>query len=323
MLLGRAQSDERLKILSLLSNEILKKLKDIEELEVLHDTDLSKFSTMKLSCHGDLLKVSSVNALMKVITIFKENKISYKLIGWGANLILPENPNFIFIKLDLPFDKSQITAELSEFKLSATAPLNVLTSLATKYGFKGWEVFTGIPASLGGAVFMNAGTNLGEICEVVKDVTLLRSNGQIEVIKTDESSFSYRKNHFVNDGDVIVEVTLIHKGIDPNIGPLIKDYLKKRTESQPLREKTCGCMFKNQSIEVSGESVTCRAGLYLDIIGLKGLSKGQMRISPRHANFMENRGSCSSEDVKQLVDNTLRELEFHYGVKFETEVDLP
>lgn len=309
--------------MSLLSNNLHKKFEALEGVEVLIDAELTKFSTMKLSCHGDLIKVSKVNSLKELIRELKDQGINYKLIGWGANLILPKKPDFVFIKLDLPFDKTMIDPEKDTFSLPATAPLNVLTSIATKHGFSGWEVFTGVPASLGGAVFMNAGTNLGEICELVRDVTLLRKNGELETIKIDENSFSYRKNHFVKDGDVIVEVTLFHKGKDPNIGPLIKDYLKKRTETQPLREKTCGCMFKNQSLKVEDAELTCRAGLYLDIIGLKGLNQGQMRISPMHANFMENRGNCSSDEVRKLVDTALEELEFHYGVKFETEVDLP
>lgn len=309
--------------MSLLSEQIQKKLNSLKGVEVLLDAELTKFSTMKLFCQGDLIKVSIVDSLKSLIKVLQEAGVSYKLIGWGANLILPKNPDFVFIKLDLPFDKSLIDPNLDTFSLPATAPLNVLTSIATKHGFKGWEVFTGVPASLGGAVFMNAGTNLGEIGELVKDVTLLRKNGDLEKVIIDEASFSYRKNHFVKEGDVIVEVTLFHKGKDPNIGDLIKDYLKKRTDTQPLREKTCGCMFKNQSISVDGEEVTCRAGLYLDIIGLKGLSQGEMRVSPRHANFMENRGSCSSDEVTKLVDTALKELEFHYGVKFETEVDLP
>lgn len=309
--------------MSLLSSDIQQRLKVLEGVEVLLNAELTKFSTMKLFCQGDLIKVSNIDSLKELIKELQQINLSYKLIGWGANLILPKNPDFVFIKLDLPFDKSMIDPEKDTFSLPATAPLNVLTSIATKHGFKGWEVFTGVPASLGGAVFMNAGTNLGEIGELVKDVTLLRKNGELEKISINEGSFSYRKNHFVKDGDVIVEVTLFHKGKDPNIGKLIKDYLKKRTDTQPLREKTCGCMFKNQSISVDGHELTCRAGLYLDIIGLKGLSQGEMRVSPRHANFMENRGSCSSDEVKTLVDTALHELEFHYGVKFETEVDLP
>lgn len=311
-----------LKTLSLLSDDIFEKLSSFG-VEVLREVNLTKFSTMKLNSLGDLIIVGSVDELKKVVELLLANKISYKPIGWGANLVLPEKPDFVFIKLDFPFDKNEITPDKDSYRLSATAPLNVLTSVATKYGLKGWEVFTGIPASLGGAVFMNAGTSLGEIGELVEEVSLLRKSGKVEKIKIDKGSFSYRKNHFVEDGDIILEVVLRHNGLDPEIGNVIKKYLKMRTDTQPLREKTCGCMFKNSHELVEGEQITCRAGLYIDIMGLKGLSSGHMRVSPKHANFMENRGSSSSSEVKDLVNLTLNELEFHYGVKFETEVDLP
>lgn len=308
--------------MSLLSDNIFKKLKD-KGINALREASLTKFSTMKLHSVGDLITIKSLDELRFVLETLREEEVSYKPIGWGANLVLPERPDFVFIKLDLPFDKNQITKDKSSYRLSATAPLNVLTSVASKLGLSGWEVFTGVPASLGGAVFMNAGTSLGEIGELIEEVTLLRADGAIEVVKIDNKSFSYRENHFVNDGDIIVDVVIKHNGIDETIGEVIKEYLKKRTESQPLREKTCGCMFKNSHHLVAGQQITCRAGLYIDIIGLKGLSSGDMRVSPKHANFMENRGSSSSQEVKNLVNLTLNELEFHYGVKFETEVDLP
>jgi UDP-N-acetylmuramate dehydrogenase len=308
--------------LSLLSENLYNELSSVG-VDVLRDANLTKYSTMKLSSTGDLITVKTVDQLKEVIKLLVTHKISYKPIGWGANLVLPEKPDFIFIKLDLPFDKKEVDPSKKSYKLSATAPLNVLTSLATKHGLSGWEVFTGVPASLGGAVFMNAGTSLGEIGELIEEVTLLRKSGVIETVSINENSFSYRENHFVKDGDIILEVVIKHNGIDSKVGDIIKSYLKKRTDTQPLREKTCGCMFKNSHEEVEGTEITCRAGLYIDIMGLKGLSSGDMRVSPKHANFMENKGSSSSTDVKELVGLTLNELEFHYGVKFETEVDLP
>ncbi|MCF8058146.1 MAG: FAD-binding protein [Bacteriovoracaceae bacterium] len=308
--------------MSLLSKNKISQLDNVD-IEVFKDVDLSKYSTMKLSSHGDLVKVRSLIALQDLLKVFLDEQIPYRVIGWGANFILPKEPDFVLIKLDLPFDKNSINDQENEFSLSATAPLNVLSSIASKYGLSGWEVFTGVPASLGGAIAMNAGTSLGEIGELIKDVTVLSSTGMIKKIDIDKNSFSYRKNNFLNEGDIIVEATIFHKGIDPTVAETIKTYLQKRTESQPLREKTCGCMFKNTITQINGNSVTCRAGQYIDIMGLKGLSWGQMRISPKHANFMENKGSSNSDEVKKLVAIALEELEFHYGVKFETEVHLP
>lgn len=309
--------------MSLLSNRDIEFIKNLEGVSLLHDLEMTKFSTMKLSSKGTLIKVELLESLKKLVLFLKDNSLPYRAIGWGANFILPENPNFLLIKIEFPFDKTVITPEGNNFYLPASAPLNVLTSLATKYGFSGWEVFTGVPASLGGAIAMNAGTNLGEICELINYVDILKAGGEVERHMVKEESFSYRTNHFLNEGDLIIGAEIFHKGIDQSIPPLIKEYLQKRTDSQPLREKTCGCMFKNLHFSFKNQTLTCRAGLYLDIMGMKGLSVGDMRISPKHANFMENRGRSGSDEVKQLVEKALFELELHYGVKFETEVHLP
>ena len=166
-------------------------------------------------------------------------------MGWGANILLPSSSTMPYVQLDFDFNRELLEQPQSEYILPASVSLAVLTSHAAKFGLKGWEVFTGIPASLGGAVYMNAGTNLGEIGSLVKEVKLMNKLGEIKLIKIDAHSFSYRKNHFVQPGDVIYEVTLSNLGLDPAISIKIKDYLEMRNKSQPLKEATCGCVFKN------------------------------------------------------------------------------
>ncbi len=302
---------------------IAQKFDESNELTFIIDTDLSKYSTMKLEAQGSIILVRDCNSLIELLSDLKINKISYKVIGWGANFIIPKEPDFVLIKLVFEFDKKIFDSDDSQFWVPASAPLNILTSVASKKGFKGWEVFTGIPASAGGAVAMNAGTSLGEISELLKEVKVLKGNGIIESHQVKESSFSYRKNHFLSHGDIVIEVLIAHKGIDLSVKEVIKNYLKLRTDTQPLRENTCGCMFKNYLDEQLGEETTCRAGLSIDIMGLKGLSVNDLRISPKHANFMENRGAAGSSDVLELIQITKRELRLQYGVEFETEVHFP
>jgi UDP-N-acetylenolpyruvoylglucosamine reductase len=285
--------------------------------------DLTKYSTMKLEAYGDIVVVETISSLGALVKELGRENISYKVIGWGANFIIPKRPEFVLIKLNFPLDKSIFDQEVSEYWLPASFALNVLTSIASKRGFKGWEVFTGIPASLGGALAMNAGTSLGEIGDLVKEVKILSKAGEVRHYKVDEHSFSYRKNHFLGEGEIIVEVLLAHKGIDRGVAEKIKTYLKMRTDSQPLKEKTCGCMFKNYIEVTASQEMTCRAGLSIDIMGLKGISVNDLRISPKHANFMENRGLAASSDVWELVQFTKRELKLQYGVEFETEVHFP
>lgn len=299
--------------------KLLLNLNSIENVTVEIEKDLKRFSTMRLNASGDLITVKDKHALIEVIKYLTKNNIKYRILGWGANILLPTISEIPYLQLDFFFDRTIFDKALDEYLLPASVSLATLTSHANKFGLKGWEVFTGIPASLGGAVFMNAGTNLGEISSIIKEVHIITKDGAEKIIIIDRDSFSYRHNNFVNPGDVVYQVRLIHLGIDETISKKIRDYLEMRIRTQPLKEWTCGCIFKNYQNQNSG--ATCRAGLFIDIIGLKGLTYKNLQISPKHANFMENRGESSYEDVMVMITVLQKELKLQTGVSFQTEVE--
>ena len=289
---------------------LLEKIIDID----LHwDSDLTNYSTFRLQSRGDLVVVKSESSLAEVVKILHVHGRSWRMLGWGANQVLLPKETDVLIQLNFKWDATQLEEARSNYHLPASLGLNHLTSHATKFGLKGWEALTGIPASLGGAVYMNAGTALGEIGALVKKVRLMNSAGVIREIEINESSFSYRKNHFVNPGDIIISATLVHLGIDESIPAKIKSYLEYRRNSQPLATKNCGCVFKNFSR-------TRQAGRLLDLTGLKGLAVGALRVSHRHANFMENIGGASSEDFHSITELVNLQMRLHWGVEFELEV---
>jgi UDP-N-acetylmuramate dehydrogenase len=283
------------------------------EIEVEINKDLTKFSTMKLLATGDLITIRGIEGLKHTLKFLLSNKAHYRTLGWGANILLPRSSSVPYIQLDIQYDKTQFDSVQSEYLLPASVSLATLTSHANKFGLKGWEVFTGIPASLGGAIFMNAGTNLGEIGSIVKEVRIIAKTGSEKLIKIDKHSFGYRKNNFIQEGDIIVEARLIHFGIDEAISQKIRDYLEMRNRTQPLKESTCGCIFKNHE--------TCLAGKSIDIMGLKGFTYKNLQVSLKHANFMENKGDSSYEDVIEMITILKAELKLQYGVSFETEVE--
>ncbi|MDO9182100.1 MAG: FAD-binding protein [Bacteriovorax sp.] len=299
--------------------EQLLSLNSIDGVEVEINKDLKKFSTMRLDAFGDLITVKNLEALKLVTKSLTQKNITYRLLGWGANMLLPASSTNPYLQLDFDFDRTIFNNPQNEYVLPASVSLATLTSHANKFGLKGWEVFTGIPASLGGAIFMNAGTNLGEIGTLIKEVSLVTKDGVEKLIKIDSHSFSYRHNNFVNPGDVIYQARLVHFGIDEAITKKIREYLEMRTRTQPLKEWTCGCIFKN--FQNLNNGITCRAGLFIDIMGLKGLSYKNLQISPKHANFMENRGESSYDDVMMMITVLQKELKLQTGVSFETEVE--
>jgi UDP-N-acetylmuramate dehydrogenase len=290
-----------------------------DELTIELDKNLSKYSTMRLLSFGDLITVKNLHTLKNVVRTLTENKINYRIIGWGANVLLPEESKIPYLHLDFDFDKNILEQASNEYLLPASISLAILTAHANKFGLSGWEVFTGVPASLGGAVFMNAGTNLGEIGSVVTEVFIVNKFGEERMVIVDKNSFNYRKNNFIKDGDIIYQVRLKHFGQDEKISRKIREYLEMRTRTQPLKEWTCGCVFKNY--ENIDRGVTCRAGLFIDIMGLKGLTYKNLQVSLKHANFMENKGDSSYEDVLSLINILKSELKLQYGVSFETEVE--
>jgi UDP-N-acetylmuramate dehydrogenase len=292
-------------------------LKDIADVEVELNKDLTKFSTMRLKANGDFILIKSAQGLKETLKTLTENKLSYRLLGLGANQILNENSDSPYIKLSLPFNKEYLSDVRDEYELPASVTLSVLSSHAVKKGLRGWESFTGIPATIGGAVFMNAGTNLGEIGPLIKEVRIINKFGEERAEVMNDKSFSYRKNHFIEDGDVVYSVLMGHNGVDESVSNEIKKYLDLRNRTQPLKEWTCGCVFKNSKLKR-----TCLAGKFIDIMGLKGLTYNGMRISPKHANFMENVDNASRKDVVALIKIIKDELRLQYGVEFETEVKL-
>jgi len=215
--------------------------------------------------------------------------------------------------LKFSWDETILAGASEEYELPASVGLNLLTGHALKFGNMGWEAMTGVPASLGGAIYMNAGTTQGEMAPLVKRVRLMDGAGKIREIKTSKDDFSYRKNHFVRAGEIIVGATLGQQGFDPGLPEKIKAYQELRKQTQPLATKNCGCVFKNFS-------PTRQAGRLIDLTGLKELSVGALRVSPRHANFMENGGGASAEDFEQLVALINQQMLLHWGVEFELEV---
>ncbi len=292
------------------------KIRAIPELEFHQNHDLTAFTTMRLSSVGDLIEVKTVAALQKILPILKSYSKKYLVVGWGANQILPAQCEDIILHLDFSFDQNELNDLRDEYILPASVGLNHLTALAVKFGLKGWEVFTGIPASLGGAIFMNAGTNLGEIGSLVKSVQLVTVDGDLRNEVINSRSFSYRHNHFVGPGEVIVGATLIHNGTDSAISQKIKDYLEYRKKSQPLATRNCGCVFKNPYKEF-------QAGRLIDLMGLKGLSIGGLRVSPKHANFIENSGNSNWDQFESLVNIIKSNMDHFYGIEFELEVKIP
>lgn len=292
-------------------------LSERDDLKVEAKADLKKFSTIKLTGIAPVVIIKSVEAASFFIKEANKEAIPFHIIGLGSNQLLESTENFIYCKFFVPRSEMPEYSESQEFfSFSASTPITKITKMAVTHGLKGWEVFTGVPASLGGAIAMNAGTNLGEIGDLVKSVTLIDSNGEVLEKELSSHDFSYRKNLFLKKGELIVEAKLKNLGTDPEIPKKIEDYMELRNKTQPLWERNCGCTFKNYE----KEGVRFPAGKYIDLIGLKGFSLNNVKISDLHGNFFINEGDANKKDFIEFIDGVQLYLERNYGIPFEIEV---
>jgi len=296
---------------------LLKELIDeIPDIEYQEGADITKMTTFRLESQADLAIVKTTDALSSLIKILKKNKVKYLILGMGANQILPQRIDSLIIHLKFNFNQDLLSEFKDDYVVPASVTLNHLTSAAVRHGLSGWEVFTGIPATLGGAIFMNAGTTLGEIGSLIKEVYLVDQFGESKTHVVTEGSFSYRKNHFVEDGDVIVGAKISHRGKDQQIPDKIKSYLEYRKKTQPLATKNCGCVFKNPS-------KLYQAGRLIDQLGLKGFRNGGLQVSLKHANFVENQSSSNWDQFRDLTQAIKWQMNMFYGIEFELEVKIP
>lgn len=282
----------------------------IQDIEIQNDIDIGSLTTMKLPINGDLAIVKSEYALVSLLKELQTRNYKFHMIGLGANQVITKTNNILFVRLLWgEHDRHQLK---DEYYFSASTPLTVLISTAMHHGLKGWDVLTGIPATVGGAVCMNAGTSLGEFSEIIKNVRVLTKNLEIEVRDNQKGSFFYRKYHDLKEDEIILGATVKNLGIDQEIKIKIKKYLDMRNNSQPLKEKTCGCVFKNHS--------TALAGATIDQLGLKGLTVGGLRVSTVHANFIENFKCGTVDDFLELTKQIQLAMKNELGIEFELEV---
>lgn len=287
------------------------------DIKISKNIDLTLHSTMRLVSRGDLIEVLSVEGLIFFQKLAAKHSQTFRVLGWGANQPLPEVSSIPYLKLNFPFDRAYLEDVRKEYILPASVSLANLTKAASTLCLGGWEGFTGVPASLGGAIVMNAGTGLGEIGNVVKEVFIVDKAGEKRAHQVTKDSFVYRNQNFLNEGDVIYAATLIVKGVDQEMPQKIKEYLAYRNKTQPMKAWTCGCMFKNHT-----GANACRAGESIDILGMKGMRYKNLRISPIHANFLENLGGANLEEVKEFTTLISDKLFEKFGVRFELELKI-
>lgn len=290
-------------------------LKKIKCGKLLKDVDLSLYTTYKLKAIGKYLVVpNDVEDLMRLMKFIKENELKYKIIGGGSNLIF-ENSVYDGILVSLSkFD--DIVIKDTKVHVGAGASLMKVALKCSRLGLTGLEFATGIPGTVGGAVFNNAGAYKSDMGYVVESVTVLTPDLKIKTMYNKDMDFHYRTSYFKkNPGYICLDATIILKNGDKEtIKNVIEDRKKRRLMTQPLEYPSAGSVFRNPEGMYAGELI--------ENVKYKGKTVGGAKVSEKHANFIINYASATGKDIVTLIDDIQKEVKKVYNVDLVLEQEI-
>jgi UDP-N-acetylmuramate dehydrogenase len=275
---------------------------------------LAERTSLGIGGTTDLLLIHKHAALPELVALLRGGGIAYRFLGGGTNLLVRDG-ELPWIVLHLAKHEQDIRLEGTVAFVDAAADLGRTVTFCARRDLGGMEGLIGVPGTIGGALRMNAGAYGMQIGSYVREVELYRAaEGRNETLRDEKISFEYRHTSFAPD-DIMLAVKLeLPSKPYSDILQGIRICNEKRRASQPLNQKSAGCIFKNPP----GSS----AGRMIDALGLKGFSVGDARVSDRHANFFINAGQARCADMLALIDQVRERVRAAHGVELETEVIL-
>ena len=289
---------------------IIKELKNLKCGKV-ESINLRDYTTYKVGGKSTLVTPKNIEDLKKLLTYLKENNIKYKILGNGSNVIF-NNSGYdgVVIKLS-EFDNLDING--TNIVVGAGYNLMRLAIKTCRLGLVGLDFATGIPGTIGGAVYMNAGAYKSDMGYVVRSIKVLTPELEIKTMENKDLDFHYRTSFLQkNPGYICLEATIkLKKGNKDLIMEIIEDRKKRRLETQPLEYPSAGSVFRNPEGDF--------AGRLIEEIGYKGKSVGGAKVSEKHANFIINSGKATGEDIKKLIIEIRENIKEKYNIELKVE----
>ena len=292
---------------------------DLEKLDVgemIEDEPMYKHTTYKVGGPARIyLKVKDVDSLIKTIKYCGKHRVKYLVIGRGSNLLFSEREyEGLIISLNECFNEIKVNG--STMIAQAGVPMISLSYQAAKIGLSGFEFMGGIPGSIGGGIYMNAGAYKYDLASVVKTVTLLNEKHEVVTFNNEQMDFSYRHSICQDNRKLIVlEVTFELTAKSPDEIKAVLDKRKeRRMSSQPWNMPSAGSVFRNPQDKPAWQ--------YIDECGLRGYEIGGAQVSPKHSNFIVNNGYASAKDIYDLIMLVQEKVNEKFGVKLRREVGL-
>jgi len=293
---------------------IARELKDLNIGKVEEDVLMSKHTTYRVG--GKVIAMvypKNIKCLITLLDYLRNNNILYKIVGNGSNLLFSDDDyDGVIVRLS-QFDELEWISS-TKLRVGAGYSLMKLSLLTAKKGLTGLEFASGIPGTVGGAVFMNAGAYKSDMGYVVEKVKVLTPDEGIITLSNKEMDFHYRSSYLQRHRDYIVLEVVIRliKGKRELIEEVIRDRKRRRVETQPLEYPSAGSVFRNPEGMFAGQLI--------EELGLKGKTYGGAMISDKHANFIvNNTKTCKASDIKYLIDLAHDEVLKKYNVDMKIE----
>lgn len=279
--------------------------------EIKYNEPLKTYSTMRVGAEADLVIFpKDSDEFVEMVTIFEMNNYNYYVIGNGSNVIFTDK-GFKGAIISTKKIKG-ISLKNNILTVKCGTILREVSSFCLKNELSGFENLSGIPGTLGGAVFMNAGAYGSEIKDIIISAKVLDKNGNVYTIYKKDMSLQYRHTNFMDNNLFVLEASfMLKKSNYDDISKVISENDKLRISKQPVNERSVGSTFKRPDGHFAGKLI--------EDAGLKGYSIGGASVSTVHAGFIVNSNNATATEVLELIDFVTKTVFEKFGVKLELE----
>ena len=289
---------------------------DIVGEENVHTDDpMSRHTTFRIGGNADyFVKPGNADEVAAVIVVCREYNIPYFILGNGSNLLVSDD-GYRGMIINIMDNMDSVTVDGRIITAQAGAMLVRVSVMARDNALTGLEFASGIPGTIGGAVYMNAGAYGGEMKNVVKTVRAIDEYGRIYELDSEKMDFSYRHSIVEERKLIVLEVTLeLEHGSREAIDDRMKELAEARRSKQPLEYPSAGSTFKRPEGYFAGK-------LIMDA-GLRGYSVGGAQVAEKHCGFVINKGGATASDVVELIRDVQHDVDDKFGVTLEPEVKM-
>jgi UDP-N-acetylmuramate dehydrogenase len=280
-----------------------------------------RYSTYRIGGPATVLLPAAPEDVGAALALAAESGTPWFAIGLGSNILLPdEGLEALVIRLGKGLD--QLRRKEDSWTIGAGLPAPLAARRTAEAGYAGLHIFVGVPGTVGGGVYMNAGCHGGDWSEVVERATVVDASGQDTVLERRQIPFTYRRSGL--DGRIVLETTVRLRPEEPaRLDEAVAEMFEWRQRGTPFNQPCCGSVFKNPAgPSWKREEGPRTAGQLIEAAGLKGFTIGGAQVSPMHANYFVNTGDAKAANVRKLIGHVQTVVRDKFGVDLEPEVKL-